>query len=146
MLAQRELARLAEARLQATEDRIDADLHLGRHGDLLARLRQLTEAEPLRERLHEFLMLALYRARRQADALDAYRRARAVLVAELGIEPGPGLRELHQRILAGDPGLAAPAEPAAVPAGPPGAAAAAGRNWAFCGPWAGDRQAQRADG
>jgi DNA-binding SARP family transcriptional activator len=62
VLARQELPRLAEARLQATEDRIDADLHLGRHGDLIAGLRQLAEAEPLRERLHELLMLALYRA------------------------------------------------------------------------------------
>src|SRR5262249_343515 len=63
---------LAELRLQATEDHIDADLHLGRHGELIAGLRQLTEAEPLRERLHELLMLALYRACRPADALETY--------------------------------------------------------------------------
>src|SRR5215831_4304249 len=113
VLARREGPRLAEARLQATEDRIDADLHLGRHGDLIAGLRQLTEAELLRERLHELLMLALYRAGRQADALEAYRRARAMLIDELGIEPGPALRGLHQQMLAGDPALAVPAGPAA---------------------------------
>jgi DNA-binding SARP family transcriptional activator len=105
VLARRELPRLAELRLQATEDRIEANLHLGRHAEVIARLR---------ERLHELLMLALYRAGRQADALAAYRRARAILVGELGIEPGPGLRELHRRILAGDPALAVPPDRAAV--------------------------------
>src|SRR5262244_3651732 len=119
VLARRELPRLAEARLQATEDRIEADLQLGRHGDLIAGLRQLTEAEPLRERLHELLMLALYRAGRQADALAVYRQARATLVGELGIEPGPALRGLHQQMLAGDPALAAAAGPAAGAGGPP---------------------------
>src|SRR5215831_1855413 len=107
VLALREVPRLAELRLQTTEDHIDADLHLGRHGELISGLRQLTESEPLRERLHELLMLALYRAGRPADALEAYRQARRTLVSELGIEPGPGLRDLHQRILAGDPALAA---------------------------------------
>src|SRR5215831_518651 len=120
VLARREGPRLAELRLQATEDRADADLHLGRHGEVIARLRQLTEAEPLRERLHELLMLELYRAGRQADALAAYRQARATLVGELGIEPGPGLRELHQRVLAGDPALATPPpEPTAVSSSSP---------------------------
>src|SRR5215470_13466489 len=117
VLARRELPRLAELRLQAAEDRFDADLHLGRHGDLVAELRQLTGAEPLRERLHELLMLALYRAGRQADALAAYRHARAILIDELGIEPGPGLRGLHQQMLAGDPALAVPAGPAAAMSG-----------------------------
>jgi len=117
VLARREGPRLAELRLQATEDHIDADLHLGRHGELIAGLRQLTEAEPLRERLHELLMLALYRACRPADALETYSQARRTLVSELGIEPGPRLRDLHQRILAGDPALAAPPE-TAVLAGP----------------------------
>ena len=83
VLARREGPRLAELRLQATEDRIEADLQLGRPGDLVAGLRQLAESEPLRERLHELLMLALYRAGRQADALGAYRQARAILV-EIG--------------------------------------------------------------
>src|SRR5215467_14461639 len=106
VLARREGPRLAELRLQAAEDRFEADLQLGRHGEVIAGLQQLAEAEPLRERLHELLMLALYRAGRQADALAAYRRARATLVDELGIEPGPALRELHQQILAGDPALA----------------------------------------
>jgi DNA-binding SARP family transcriptional activator/tetratricopeptide (TPR) repeat protein len=116
VLARRELPRLAELRLQVAEDRFEADLHLGQHGGLIGGLRQLAAAEPLRERLVELLMLALYRAGRQGDALAAYRRARAALVGELGVEPGPGLRELHRRILAGDPALAAPA--AAAVSGP----------------------------
>src|SRR5215471_17928244 len=119
VLARRELPRLAELRLQAAEDQIEADLHLGRDAEVIAGLRQLVGAEPLRERLHELLMLALYRAGRQADALDAYRRARATLVDELGIEPGPALRGLHQRMLAGDPALAAPAAPATAMSGAP---------------------------
>src|SRR5215831_3629456 len=111
VLVRREGPRLAEARLQAAEDRFEADLQLGRHGEVIAGLRQLAESEPLRERLHELLMLALYRAGRQADALAAYRRARATLVDELGIGPGPALRGLHQQMMAGDPALAAPAGP-----------------------------------
>ena len=112
VLARREWPRLAELRLQAIEDQIEADLQLGRHAELIAGLRQLTEGEPFRERLHELLMLALYRAGRQADALEAYRQARRTLAGELGIEPGPGLRGLHQRILAADPALADPQLPA----------------------------------
>lgn len=112
-LALRESSRLAEIRLQALEARIDADLHLGRHGEVIIELRQLIAAEPLRERLHAFLMLALYRDGRQGDALAAYRHARLVLAEELGAEPGPGLRDLHRRLLAADSELAVPA--AAVP-------------------------------
>ena len=99
------IARLEEQRLEALELRIDADLAEGRHAELAP----LTQAHPWRERLHAQLMLALYRAGRQADALEAYRRARGVLVDELGIEPGPELAALHQEILAQDPALAAPA-------------------------------------
>src|SRR5215471_2848472 len=80
VLARREGPRLAELRLQAAEDQIEADLHLGRDAEVIAGLRQLVGAEPLRERLHELLMLALYRAGRQADALAAYRRAPAILI------------------------------------------------------------------
>src|SRR5262249_50677549 len=87
VLARGELPRLAELRLQAAEDGFEADLQLGRHAEVIAGLRQLVGAEPLRERPHELLMLALYRAGRQADALAAYRRARAILIDELGIEP-----------------------------------------------------------
>ena len=107
-LAEREAPRLAELRLQALETRLDADLRRGGHAQVITELRQLAGAHPLRERLHSQLMLALYRDGRRAEALAAYRQARGVLVAELGIEPGPGLQDLHQRILSADPALAAP--------------------------------------
>jgi DNA-binding SARP family transcriptional activator len=100
-----ELPRLAELRLAALESRIDADLHLGRHHEVTAELAALAAAEPLREHVHELLMLALYRSGQQAAALAAYRQARKRLVDELGVEPGPALRELNQRILQSDPAL-----------------------------------------
>jgi DNA-binding SARP family transcriptional activator/tetratricopeptide (TPR) repeat protein len=103
LLARRERPRLAELRLQALETRIDADLHLDRAGDVLAELRQLAAAEPLRERLHALLMTALALDGQQAGALAAYQAARRILVDELGSEPGPELRRLHQLILAGEP-------------------------------------------
>ena len=86
--AQREAPRLEELRLAALEERVDADLALGRHADLVAELEPLTAAHPLRERLRGQLMLALYRAGRQADALAAYQEGRRALVDELGLEPG----------------------------------------------------------
>jgi DNA-binding SARP family transcriptional activator len=101
----RELPRLDEMRVQALEARADADLHLGLHGEMLGELAQLVAAHPLRERLRGLLMLALYRAGRQGDALAAYRQGRQVLVRDLGVEPGPELRRLHQQILTADPGL-----------------------------------------
>jgi predicted ATPase/DNA-binding SARP family transcriptional activator len=100
-----EVSRLEEARLDALEERIDADLALGRDAQLVGELQALVAQHPLRERFRAQLMLALYRAGRQADALDAYRDARRVLVEELGIEPGSELRELEHAILAQDPGL-----------------------------------------
>jgi predicted ATPase/DNA-binding SARP family transcriptional activator len=103
--AQAEIARLQELRLVALEERIDAELELGRDSDVVAELEGLVAAEPLRERLHELLMLALYRSGRQADALEAYRGARETLVGQLGIEPGPRLRELERSILEQDPSL-----------------------------------------
>jgi predicted ATPase/DNA-binding SARP family transcriptional activator len=103
-----EIARLEEQRLAALELRVDADLAAGRHAELVGELRQLTERHPWRERLHAQLMTALYRGGRQADALEAYRCAREVLVDELGIEPGAELREVHRAVLAQDPGIAAP--------------------------------------
>lgn len=109
LLAARELPYLAELRLQALEVRLDADLHLGRHAEVIIELRQLASANPLRERLHGMLMLALYRDGRQAEALTAYQDARAVLVEELGAEPGTGLRHLHHQILTADPDLDFPA-------------------------------------
>jgi len=108
LLAVREVPRLAELRLQALEVRIDADLRLGPPAGVIAELRQLAGSHPLRERLHALLMLALYRDGRQGEALAAYQAARQVLVDELGTEPGTGLRELHQRVLAADPGLEIP--------------------------------------
>ena len=115
--ADAERAHLAEVTLVAIETRVEADLALGRHGELAAELEALCREHPLRERLWELLMLALYRAGRQAEALRAYTEARDRLVDELGIDPGPALRELEARILAQDPSLAA-AAPAglAVPA------------------------------
>jgi DNA-binding SARP family transcriptional activator len=98
-LSAREAAPLGELRLQALEIRIDAALHLGRHAEIITEVRRLALANPLRERLHALLMLALYRDGRQAEALQAYQDARAVLIRELGTEPGRALREMHQQIL-----------------------------------------------
>ena len=100
--AQSEIARLEELRLVALEERIAADLELGRYAALVPELEALVGSNPLRERLRGQLMLALYRAGRQADALAAYDDARRVLVDELGIEPGPGLRHLQRGILRQD--------------------------------------------
>jgi DNA-binding SARP family transcriptional activator len=98
--AQDEIKRLEELHVAALEDRIEADLALGRHDELAPELEALVTKHPLRERLRGQLMLALYRAGRQAEALEAYRAARRTLLAELGIEPGRALRELEHAILA----------------------------------------------
>jgi DNA-binding SARP family transcriptional activator len=100
--AQAEIARLEELRLTTLEERIEADLALGRHTDLVAELEALVSAEPLRERLRGQLILALYRSGRQAEALEEYQAARRALVEELGIEPSRSLQELQQAILAQD--------------------------------------------
>lgn len=105
--AQADRARLEEARLVAVEDRIDAELALGNHAVLVGELEALVRINPLRERLSAQLMLALYRAERQADALDVYRRLRAHLAEELGLEPAPALKELQLQILAQAPSLTA---------------------------------------
>jgi YVTN family beta-propeller protein len=97
--------RLAERRLVALERRIESDLRLGRAQQLVAELEALAAAHPYHEPFHQQLMLALYRSGRQTDALAAFRRARALLVGELGIEPGPELRKLEQAILRHDPEL-----------------------------------------
>jgi class 3 adenylate cyclase len=97
--AQSEVARLEELRLACSEARIDADLALGRHAEVVPELEKLVGERPLSERLRGQLMLALYRSGRQAEALAAYREARRTLVEELGIEPSPDLRELEQSIL-----------------------------------------------
>jgi peptide/nickel transport system substrate-binding protein len=104
--AQPEIARLEERHLAALEQRIDADLALGRHADVEAELEGLVAQHPLRERLRAQLMMSLYRCGRQADALEAYNEARRVLLDELGVEPGPALRELQAAILRQDPELA----------------------------------------
>ena len=99
---------LNELRLAAIEERIDAELVLGQHRRIVAELEALLIEHPLRERLLCQLMMALYRSGRQADALDAYLRARSVLNAQLGLEPGPEVRELQTRILRQDPDLEPP--------------------------------------
>jgi ABC-type transport system substrate-binding protein/DNA-binding SARP family transcriptional activator len=97
-----EIRRLEELRLRATELAIEADLAAGRHREVLGELEALVTAHPLSERLHGQRMLALYRSGRQAEALEAYRHARQVLVEEIGVEPGPELRALHDAILRQD--------------------------------------------
>ena len=104
-LRQAEVPRLAELRLEAAEARVEAQLRLGRHAAVVGELQGLVAAEPLRERLAELLMLALYRSGQQAAALAVYRAARRALVEQVGIEPGPGLREMNQKILLSDPAL-----------------------------------------
>ena len=113
--ADREIARLNELRVTALEDRIDADLALGRHHELVPELEPLVAEHPFRERLRGQLILALYRCGRQADALHAYRSGRSALADELGLEPGPALRELEMRVLRQDPGLDPPAARARAP-------------------------------
>jgi predicted ATPase/DNA-binding SARP family transcriptional activator len=105
--AQHEIARLEELRVEAIEERLAADLACGRDSDLIGELGVLVAEHPLRERLRGHLMLALYRAGRQAEALETMRSGRKMLVDELGIEPGPELRRLERMILAHDPELSA---------------------------------------
>lgn len=97
--------RLAESRIGVIEERIELELAIGDHADLVSELRDLVAEHPLRERLRGLLMLALYRADRQADALAVFRDARRHLRDELGVEPGAPLQRLHQQILAADPEL-----------------------------------------
>jgi predicted ATPase/DNA-binding SARP family transcriptional activator len=111
--AQADVARLEALRLSWIEERIDRDLAAGRHADLVGELEALVRAHPLRERLRAQLMLALYRAGRQAEALDVYQHTRTALVEELGVEPGRALRDLHQAVLNQDPSL--DVEPVPVP-------------------------------
>ncbi len=119
--ARGEASRLDDLRLAATEDRLDADLQLGRGADLVAEIEAHVTANPLRERLRGQLLVALYRAGRQAEALEAYQDARRALVDGLGIDPSPALAELERRVLRQDPSLLAradirAAEPTAAPA------------------------------
>ncbi|HEU5491518.1 MAG TPA: BTAD domain-containing putative transcriptional regulator [Gaiellaceae bacterium] len=106
--AQSEITRLNELRLGAIEDRIDADLAMGRATELIPELEPLVSAHPLRERLRGQLMLALYRSGRQADALEAYRAGRRLLDEELGLEPDDELQRLEKAILNHDPSLESP--------------------------------------
>ena len=134
--AQPEIARLEELRLEALEERVDADLALGRHDELEAELEAEIARHPLRERLRGQQMLALYRSGRQADALEAFQDARRLLVDELGIEPGPALRQRHEAILQQDPSLDAayrrsPARPTEAPRRRDCAGAACGRRRAL---------------
>ena len=125
-----EVPRLAELRLDVLEECAEADLRLGRNEACAADLRALAAGHPFRERLWELLMLALYRAGRQGDALSAYQQARGALRDGLGVDPGQRLQDLHARILAADPALSqdpAPAGGRALPAGTHGGAPAAHR-------------------
>ncbi|MFD4412307.1 BTAD domain-containing putative transcriptional regulator [Streptomyces sp. NPDC058476] len=117
--AETQRARLEEWRLQLLESRLDMDLEQGCHAEAVSELTALTAAHPLRERLRELLMLALYRSGRQAEALAVYADTRRLLADELGVDPRAGLKELQHRILQADPGLAEPSAPAAEPAAAP---------------------------
>src|SRR5690606_19987924 len=102
-VAEREAARLEELRRAATEDRVDADLALGRHAQLVGEQQALAAAHPFRERVWSQLMLALYRCGRQAQALETYRTLQRGLAAELDVDPAPETRRLHTLLLRHDP-------------------------------------------
>jgi len=111
--------RLEEARLQLVTAQMDAELHLGRHHYVLAELRQLAAGHPLHEHIQAQLMLAYYRCGRQVDALGTYQQVRMCLADNLGVEPGPELRQLHQHIVTADPILDPPQWPRAAGPGRP---------------------------
>jgi DNA-binding SARP family transcriptional activator len=104
-LLEAETVRLRESRLIALEQRIEADLRLGRHHHAISELSSLVVEFPLNENLHAHLILALYRSGRKAQALSVYQRLRAALINELGLDPSARLRDLHQAVLASDPSL-----------------------------------------
>ncbi len=103
--AQEEIRRLEELRLTAVEERLEAEIAVGRHREAIGELESLISRNPLRERPRAMLMLALYRSGRQADALQVFQDARRTLVEELGIEPGPELQDLHAAVLRQDRSL-----------------------------------------
>lgn len=115
--AENQRTRLEEWRRQLTETRLDLDLDLGHHAEAVSELTALTASQPLRERLRELLMLALYRSGRQSEALAVYADTRRLLAEELGVDPCPELSQLQQRILRADEELARPADDVAP--GPP---------------------------
>ncbi|MEV7357483.1 BTAD domain-containing putative transcriptional regulator [Kitasatospora sp. NPDC091276] len=110
--AETQRLRLAERQVAAAEELCAAALDVGLHAEIVGELNGLTAEHPLRERLRELLMLALYRCGRQAEALGVYTDTRKLLIEELGVEPGAGLSAMHNRILAADPALTLPAAPA----------------------------------
>jgi DNA-binding SARP family transcriptional activator len=112
--AQAEVGRLEDLRLGALELRLDADLEIGRHHEVVGELESLVVRFPFRERFWALLMLALYRSGRQGDALLAFDRARRILTEELGVDPGQSLQQLHQRVLQQDPSLELARAPAVV--------------------------------
>ncbi|MEU7000278.1 BTAD domain-containing putative transcriptional regulator [Nonomuraea sp. NPDC046570] len=116
--AEHQRDRLIETRISVVETLMDVDLELGRHAAIVSELIALTADHPLREGLRAQLMLAYYRCGRQGDALNVFTETRDALIEELGIEPGPELTALHQRILAADPTLAAPTPAASAPEEP----------------------------
>lgn len=116
-LQREEVPRLTEERVSALERRLDLELLVGRHAEVVGELRELTAKHPLRERFWGQLMLALYRGGRQAEALDCYRTVRALLAEEFGVEPGEELRRRHQQVLGGGADSAAPGPARAVVAG-----------------------------
>jgi DNA-binding SARP family transcriptional activator/tetratricopeptide (TPR) repeat protein len=109
--AEAQRVRISELLITATEERIALELELGAHASMVAELQTLLTDHPMRERLSELLMLALYRSGRQADALAVFDSTRRRLAEDLGIDPGPAMRDMHQRILENDGSLAAPARP-----------------------------------
>ncbi|WP_329101890.1 tetratricopeptide repeat protein [Micromonospora sp. NBC_01699] len=122
VLHREDVPALAERWARATEVYFDTELTLGRHTEIIAELRRATRHNPLREGLWAQLMLALYRSGRQAEALDAFQRLAAILVEELGVDPGPQVRELRDGVLHADPALSwrpPPATATATPAAPP---------------------------
>ncbi|WP_209305409.1 BTAD domain-containing putative transcriptional regulator, partial [Blastococcus sp. CT_GayMR20] len=117
--AEAEIARLGELRAVARERLLEARLELGEAALLVPDLETMVAEEPLREERWRLLVLALYRAHRQADALTALRRARTTLADELGVDPGPALRELEERVLAQSPDLVVPTQRTRAPVAPP---------------------------